>query len=107
MTTVVAIHSVGSMDQWLKGKDREKLFPTFCSSYRLFKHADGKRVAIVWEGVDLGKMKATLDSPEGAAAKAADTFFHDRFSENRQSARGIRKPAFLGRRPPASHSAFR
>ena len=28
MTTVVAIHSVGSMDQWLKGKDREKLFPT-------------------------------------------------------------------------------
>ena len=73
MTTVVAIHSVGSMDQWLKGKDREKLFPTFCSSYRLFKHADGKRVAIVWEGVDLSKMEATLDSPEAAAAKAADT----------------------------------
>ena len=61
------------MEQWLKGKDREKLFPTFSSSYRLYKHADGKRVAIVCEGVDLGKMKATLDSPEGAAAKAADT----------------------------------
>ena len=73
MTTVVAIHSVGSMDQWLKGNDRKKLFPTFCSSYRLFRHADGNRVAIVWEGVDLGKMKAALDSPEGAAAKAADT----------------------------------
>ena len=73
MTTVVAIHSVRSMDQWLKGKNREKLFPTFSSNYRLFRHADGKRVGIVWEGVDLGKMKATLDSPEGAAAKAADT----------------------------------
>ena len=73
MTTVVAIHSVGNMDQWSKGENREKLFPTFCSSYRLFKHADGKRVTIVWEGVDLGKMRATLDSPEGAAAKAVDT----------------------------------
>ena len=73
MTTVVAIHSVGSMDKWLSGNDREKLFPAFCSSYRLFKQADGKRVAIVWEGVDLGKMQATLGSPEGAAAKTADT----------------------------------
>ena len=73
LTTVVATHSIGSMDQWLKGKDREKLFPTFCSSYRLFKHADGKRVAIVWEDVDLGKMQATLASAEGAAAKTADT----------------------------------
>ena len=73
MTTVVATHLVERMDQWLKGKDREKLFPTFSSSYRLFKHADGKRVAIVWEGVDLGKMEATLGSPEGTAAKTADT----------------------------------
>lgn len=73
MTTVVATHSVGSIDQWLNGKDRARLFPNFCTSYRLFKHPDGKRVAIVWEGVDLGKMKATLESPEGAAAKSADT----------------------------------
>ena len=72
MTTVVAVHSVGSLDQWLKGRDREKLFPTFCSSYRLFKHADGKRVAIVWEGVDLSKMEATLDSPEAAADTVID-----------------------------------
>jgi hypothetical protein len=73
MTTVVAVHSVGNLDQWLKGKNREKLFPTFCTSYRLFKHADGKRVAIVWEGVDLSKMQAILESTEGTAAKAADT----------------------------------
>jgi hypothetical protein len=73
MTTVVAVHSVGNLDQWLKGNNREKLFPTFCTSYRLFKHADGKRVAIVWEGVDLSKMQAILESPEGTAAKAADT----------------------------------
>lgn len=73
MATVVATHSVGNMEQWLKGQYREKLFPNFCSSYRLFRHADGKRVSIVWEGVDLNKMKATLDSPEGATAKSADT----------------------------------
>jgi hypothetical protein len=73
MATVLAIHSVQNMDQWLKGKDRERLFPTFCSSYRLFKHADGKRVGIVAEGVDLAKMQATFESPEGRAAKMADT----------------------------------
>jgi hypothetical protein len=73
MATVMAIHSVGSLDQWLTGKDREKLFPRFCSSYRLFKHADGKRVGIAWEGVDLSKMKETLESTEGAAAKLADS----------------------------------
>lgn len=73
MASVVAIHSVGEMNQWLKGTNREKLFPSFSSSYRLFKHADGKRVAIVWEGVDLGKMKATLEGPEATAAEAADT----------------------------------
>ncbi|WP_460447939.1 hypothetical protein [Alsobacter sp. SYSU BS001988] len=73
MATVLAIHSVRNMDQWLKGKDRERLFPTFCSSYRLFKHADGTRVGIVMEGVDLAKMQETIEGPEGQAAKAADT----------------------------------
>ena len=43
------------------------------SRYRLFKNDDGKRVAIVWEDVDLGKMQETLTGPEGSAAKSLDT----------------------------------
>jgi hypothetical protein len=73
MTTVVATHAVENMDRWLGGHNREKLFPNFCSSYRIFKHADGKRVSIVLEGVDLDKLKATLGTPAAAAAKAEDT----------------------------------
>jgi hypothetical protein len=74
MTTVVATHSVGSMEQWLNGHNRERVFANFCSSYRIFKHADGgSRVSIVFDDVDLDKFKATMGTPELAAAKAADT----------------------------------
>jgi hypothetical protein len=73
MTTVVVTHAVGDIEQWLKGNNRERLFPNFCSSYRIFKHVDGKGVSIVAEGVDLAKMQALLSTPEGAAAKAEDT----------------------------------
>ena len=76
MTAVVATHAVGDMDKWNDGQNRAKLFPHFCSSYRIFKHADGKRVSIVWEGVDLDKMKAMLSGPEGLAAEAEDTMIH-------------------------------
>jgi hypothetical protein len=73
MTTVVATHAVGNMDTWLKADRRKALFPNFCKSYRVFKHMDAKRVAIVFEGADVDKMKAFLGSPEAQAAKAADT----------------------------------
>jgi hypothetical protein len=74
MTTVVATHAVGNMDTWLRGGDhRKEVFAKFCSSYRIFKHADANRVSIVCENVDLAKMKATLGSAETAKAKAADT----------------------------------
>lgn len=73
MTAVVVTHAVGDVDQWLKGNNRERLFPKFCSSYRIFRHADGKGVSIVAEGVDLAKMQALLSTPEAAAAKAEDT----------------------------------
>ena len=73
MTTVVVTHAVGDMEQWLKGNNRARLFPNFCSSYRIFKHADGKRVSIVGEGVDLAKMQAVLSTPEAATAKAEDS----------------------------------
>jgi hypothetical protein len=74
MTTVVATHAVGNMDTWLGGGDKRKeLFERFCSSYRIFKHAEKDRVSLVWEGVDLEKMKAVIGSAEGEASKAKHT----------------------------------
>jgi hypothetical protein len=62
------------MDVWLKGgADREKLFAPFCSSYRIYKQGDSNRVAIVSEGVDLGKMQAAMSSPEIEAGMKAHT----------------------------------
>src|SRR6478752_7274636 len=72
-TTVVVTHAVGDMEKWLKSNNRARLFPNFCSSYRIFKHADGKRVSIVAEGVDLAKMKEMFSTPEAARAEAEDT----------------------------------
>jgi len=75
MTAVVVTHSVGNIDTWLKGgADRKALFAKFCSSHRIFRHPDEpNRVSIVCENVDLAKLKAMLDTPETAAAKAKHT----------------------------------
>ena len=74
MTTVVATHAVGDMETWLGGGSaRKALFAGFCSSYRIFKHANANRVSLVWENVDLQKMKALLGLPEAEAAKAKHT----------------------------------
>ena len=74
MTTVVVTHAVGNMDTWLGGGDERKaLFANFCSSYRIFRHTDANLVSIVWENVDLEKMKATISSSEAKAAEAAHT----------------------------------
>ncbi len=74
MTTVVATHGVGDMETWLAGgEDRQELFKTFCSSYRISKHVDRDEVSLIFEGVDLEKMNATLSSPEASAAKAKHT----------------------------------
>jgi hypothetical protein len=74
MATVVATHAVGNMDTWLGGGNKRKeLFEDFCSSYRIFKHAEKDRISIVWEGVDLEKMKTQLGSAEAAAGKAEHT----------------------------------
>ncbi|MGI9482551.1 MAG: hypothetical protein ACR2OR_09360 [Hyphomicrobiales bacterium] len=74
MTTVVATHAVGDMDTWLGGgEERKALFNNFCSSHRIFRHADRDEVSIVFEGVDLEKMSALLGSDEAAAGKAKHT----------------------------------
>ena len=74
MTTVVATHAVGDMDTWLAGgSERQELFKRFSSGYRIFRHVEKNEVSIVLEGVDLEKMKATLESSEAANAKARHT----------------------------------
>jgi len=52
---------------------RTKTFSSFCSGHRIFKHSDKDQVSIVFEGVDLDKMKTVLGSPEAAASKAQHT----------------------------------
>ena len=65
MATVVATHAVGDMETWLAGgEDRQELFKTFSSSYRIFRHADRDEVSLVWEGVDLEKMRAAMKKEE-------------------------------------------
>ena len=74
MTAVDVTHEVGNMDNWLGGGDeRNALFANFSSSYRIFRHTDANLVSIVWENVDLEKMKAMFSSLEAKAAEAAHT----------------------------------
>ncbi len=74
MTSVVLTHPVGDMDTWLGGaSNRERVFAYFCTSHRIYRHAEADKVSIVAEGVDLEKMRATLSTPEADAAKAEDT----------------------------------
>ena len=74
MTSVVVTHAVGNMDTWLGGGEvRTKTFSSFCSGHRIFKHADQSQVSIVFEDVDLEKMKVVLGSSEAAASKAQHT----------------------------------
>ena len=74
MTSVVATHAVGDMNTWLGGGEiRTATFAKFSSSHRIFKHADKDFVSIVWEDVDLEKMRETLGSPEATKSKAQHT----------------------------------
>ena len=49
------------------------MFDSFCSSYRIFKHARRNQVCLVWQDVDLEKMNAMMTAPETAARKAKHT----------------------------------
>ena len=74
MTTVVVQHAVGDMKTWLAGgEERIALFKTFCSSYRIFKHATKPQVCLVWNDVDLAKMRVAMTSSETVARKAKHT----------------------------------
>lgn len=74
MTTAVATHAVGDMDTWLAGgNERQELFKTFSSAYRIFRHVEKREVSIVLEDVHLQKMNDVLGSSEAAEAKARHT----------------------------------
>ena len=62
------------MDVWLAGgRERQELFKGFSSGYKIFRHVEKSEVSIIFEGVDLEKMKVMLGSSEAAAAKARHT----------------------------------
>lgn len=73
MANVVAVHNVGNFETWLAGDHRARLFKEFCSGYRLYRMPDQKRVALVFEDVDIPKMQSLFESSEGEAAKKDDT----------------------------------
>lgn len=73
MPNVIAMHKVENMDTWLQADNRERLFPQFCSGYRLFRMPNDNRVALYIENADVDKMQALFASPEAAVAKKADT----------------------------------
>jgi len=74
MPRVIATHAVGNMDTWLAGgADRAEIFKQFCSGYRVYRHPEADRIAIVWEDADMQQLEATLGAPETEQAKARHT----------------------------------
>jgi hypothetical protein len=73
MSNVVAVHTVGNLETWLGEDNRPGLFKQFCSSYRLYRLPNQAKVAIVWENVDMAKLREILGTAKAAAAKKADT----------------------------------
>jgi hypothetical protein len=74
MSNVIATHSVGNMDAWLKGgEERTAIFKSFCKSYRVYRHPNQSKVSLVFEDVDMAKLEATMADPALAAAKAKHT----------------------------------
>jgi hypothetical protein len=74
MPRVIATHAVGNMDTWLAGgKERAEIFNQFSSGYRIYRHAKGNKIALVWENADLQKLEAALSHPDTEKAKSRHT----------------------------------
>ena len=74
MPRVIATHAVGNMDTWLAGgKDRAEIFKQFCSGYRIYRHPNDNKVALVREDADLQKLEGVLRHPELKKAKSRHT----------------------------------
>ena len=74
MASVVATHAVGDMNTWLGGGEvRSATFAKFSSGHRIFKHVEKNMVSIIWDDVDLEKMRETLGSAEASQSKAMHT----------------------------------
>ena len=74
MSRVIITHAVGNMDTWLAGgSERAEIFKQFSGGYRIYRHEKENRVAIVWEQVDLDKLRSVLGNQETERAKAKHT----------------------------------
>jgi hypothetical protein len=74
MPRVIATHAVRNMNTWLAGgSERAEIFKTFSSGYRVYRHQDGNKVAIVWDNADMPKLEAALAHPDTQKAKDKHT----------------------------------
>jgi hypothetical protein len=74
MPRVIATHAVGNMETWLAGgEERAEIFRQFSSAYRVYRHPEESKVAIVWDNADLQKLEAALAHPDTEKAKARHT----------------------------------
>ena len=74
MPRVIVTHGVGNMETWLAGgAERGEIFKQFSSGYRVYRHPQDNKVAIVWENADVAKLEAVLAHPDTEKAKAKHT----------------------------------
>jgi hypothetical protein len=74
MPRVIATHGVGNMETWLAGgAERAEIFKQFSSAYRIYRHPQANKVAIVWENADLQKLEDVLAHANTEEAKVKHT----------------------------------
>ena len=74
MPRVIATHAVGNMETWLAGgAERAEIFKQFSSGYRIYRHPEENKVALLWENADLQKLEAVLTHPDTEQAKSRHT----------------------------------
>ena len=74
MPRVIATHGVGNMETLLAGgAERAEIFKQFSSAYRIYRHPEDNKVAIVWENADVPKLQAVLGHADTEKVKAKHT----------------------------------
>jgi hypothetical protein len=62
------------MQTWLAGGAvRAEIFKQFSSGYRIYRHPEENKIAIVWENADRQKFEAAMADPDTDKAKAQHT----------------------------------
>jgi len=76
MTSLVMTFGVGNIDTWInKAAEREAIFASLCSSYRIYVDSARGRVSIVAENVNSDKFPAAMATPEMAVTEPPDFYW--------------------------------